>query len=578
MRPFTIITVPLSCALSLAVSHSSGQVVIPAQPIVVTGQPAPGLDEGVYFQALGAGVINNQGQVLFSAILNGPLVGSENNDSLWIWEDGQLHLVLQEGSPAPGTPGGVVFGGISSHAFDDIVFNDQGEFGFKTKVDGPGITSDNDFGIWATNAGQLTLVAREGDRAPGTPDGVVFSNVAQIDVLGATGMVNVLGHLTGPGVDPSNSYGMWVGSPGSLELLFRAGSPLPGVDGTMKVVGVPSANSSGSIAIGVLALVGAENIGGIWAGPPANTLPVVFGGDPAPPAGQDVFFRSPGWDLGFNSNGDIAFSAFLSGDSINNLNDNSLWLASGGNLSLIVQELDLLPEFEEAVRFGPAVYTPVLNDQGMIVFRGHIRPDDGGSNSSCVWLAMDGARSVIAREGDFPPDRQDRGVLGNLASNESRPVLNDVGTTVFLGTLVNSGTSLTAMFTFTENSGLRTLGVLGDVLEFAPGDFRETGGMGFIVPIHGTGGADGYISPLNNQNDLVIVASFPGGDRGLFLMNAGAPCYADFNGDGAVDTLDFLAFLNAFQSSSPEADCDASGAIDTLDFLCFLNAFAAGCP
>lgn len=54
-------------------------------------------------------------------------------------------------------------------------------------------------------------------------------------------------------------------------------------------------------------------------------------------------------------------------------------------------------------------------------------------------------------------------------------------------------------------------------------------------------------------------------------------CPADFNGDGTVDTLDFLAFLNAFNAGDPAADFNGDGSVNTLDFLGYLNAFAAGC-
>ncbi|MEQ9096643.1 MAG: EF-hand domain-containing protein [Phycisphaerales bacterium] len=55
-------------------------------------------------------------------------------------------------------------------------------------------------------------------------------------------------------------------------------------------------------------------------------------------------------------------------------------------------------------------------------------------------------------------------------------------------------------------------------------------------------------------------------------------CVADCDGDGQLDFLDFLCFLNQFDAGDPAADCDGDGQLDFLDFLCFLNAFDAGCP
>lgn len=54
-------------------------------------------------------------------------------------------------------------------------------------------------------------------------------------------------------------------------------------------------------------------------------------------------------------------------------------------------------------------------------------------------------------------------------------------------------------------------------------------------------------------------------------------CPADFNEDGGVNTLDVLAFLNAWTSDDPEADFNHDGNINTLDVLAFLNAWTAGC-
>ena len=55
------------------------------------------------------------------------------------------------------------------------------------------------------------------------------------------------------------------------------------------------------------------------------------------------------------------------------------------------------------------------------------------------------------------------------------------------------------------------------------------------------------------------------------------PCPADFNNDGAVDTRDVLAFLNAWSAGDDSADINADGVIDTRDVLAFLNLWGAGC-
>ncbi len=55
-------------------------------------------------------------------------------------------------------------------------------------------------------------------------------------------------------------------------------------------------------------------------------------------------------------------------------------------------------------------------------------------------------------------------------------------------------------------------------------------------------------------------------------------CPADFNGDTAVNSLDFVAFLNAFVSGDPKADFNGDTVVNSLDFVAFLNAFVAGCP
>jgi hypothetical protein len=74
------------------------------------------------------------------------------------------------------------------------------------------------------------------------------------------------------------------------------------------------------------------------------------------------------------------------------------------------------------------------------------------------------------------------------------------------------------------------------------------------------------------------------GQQWAIVPIGGDPCldgFANCNGDGAVNTQDFLCYLQkwsaAFQSGNydPSADCNNDGNINTQDFLCFLGAWSA---
>ena len=58
---------------------------------------------------------------------------------------------------------------------------------------------------------------------------------------------------------------------------------------------------------------------------------------------------------------------------------------------------------------------------------------------------------------------------------------------------------------------------------------------------------------------------------------AGGACRADWNGDGAVNTQDVLAFLNDWAAGNSSADVNGDGSVNTQDVLAFLNLWTAGC-
>jgi hypothetical protein len=72
------------------------------------------------------------------------------------------------------------------------------------------------------------------------------------------------------------------------------------------------------------------------------------------------------------------------------------------------------------------------------------------------------------------------------------------------------------------------------------------------------------------------------GDEGwrtgyVHALDIGCECTADFNQDGAVDSRDVIAFLNAWVAGDSSADADGNGVIDSRDVTAFLNLWTAGC-
>ena len=87
-----------------------------------------------------------------------------------------------------------------------------------------------------------------------------------------------------------------------------------------------------------------------------------------------------------------------------------------------------------------------------------------------------------------------------------------------------------------------------------------------------------YCGDINEAGQIVAVGYDISTDKSVgMLLTPVADCPADFNGDDAVNTLDVLAFLNAWSSQADGSDFNGDGAVNTQDVLAFLNAWTAGC-
>jgi hypothetical protein len=190
-----------------------------------SGQAAPGEPAGVVFDALSASEINNAGQLAFHASLRGPGVDASNDHSYWAAQGDAFSLVVREGSPAAGLPAGVVYGG-----FAETFLNGAGDVTFTGPLTGPNLTTQNDSALWTQRNGSISLVAREGNAAPGLPVGVVFGPLydalISTDIqVNAAGQVAFSAFLTGPGVSADNAEALWATDVNdNLRLIVREGN------------------------------------------------------------------------------------------------------------------------------------------------------------------------------------------------------------------------------------------------------------------------------------------------------------------------------------------------------------------
>jgi hypothetical protein len=119
------------------------------------------------------------------------------------------------------------------------------------------------------------------------------------------------------------------------------------------------------------------------------------------------------------------------------------------------------------------------------------------------------------------------------------------------------------------------------------GDYRLSAGSPSIDAADNTAVPAGVTldlagSPRFADDPDTVDTGVPGGDGGDLIVDMGAyefqgGCRADVNGDGVLDTRDFLWFLNAWVQQDPRADWNGDGAVNTQDVIAYLNAWTAGC-
>ena len=282
------------------------------------GSQAPGLPAGSKIRLINADpVINNLGEVLFRADTG----GSSSADAIYFGTPGAVEPVALIGEPTPEVGAGVSIYSIGQS--DEYGINDSGLASFGVTLHGGSLTGSPSASIWRGDSSNRDLMARSTDPAPGTGaanfDG--FANSA----INRDGVVAIKGDVS----TSSSVYGVWLGTPGDLDLLALPGSVIPTPVGDLVLEHIDSAplvNGQGEIAFsGNVSLGGAAARPAIVLGTPGDLRPAVVSGQPFDVGGGVIRtptfghtgFRGPntgnedGRPSGFSDNGQVAFLATL---------------------------------------------------------------------------------------------------------------------------------------------------------------------------------------------------------------------------------------------------------------------------
>ncbi|MBU6414419.1 MAG: hypothetical protein KGS45_13225 [Planctomycetes bacterium] len=292
------------------VNSSNNQGLFAGEPgnirlVMRKGTQAPGLPVGCLYNQINDFAVGIGGSMAFRSTLTGTGVTTTNDTAVSLVIAGIPTIGVREATPLPSI---AVNAAVGDLATGNLTFNALGEVECVSTVTGAGAGTTQ--GLWRISTAGVQIMGRSRLAAPGTPTGQTWLDFFSTTSMSATGRSAFSATLQGTGVNTGNNVGLWVGSPGAVTLAVRGGDFAPGTILSFQAfTTTPHINSAGEIAFSAT-LWGSgatsTNNCGVWASQAGQVRLLGQAGEQVPGFAPGVVFSAePATRVVMNDSSDV---------------------------------------------------------------------------------------------------------------------------------------------------------------------------------------------------------------------------------------------------------------------------------
>jgi hypothetical protein len=494
---------------------------LPFRTVALSGQPAPGAPPGVVFTGFDDAIINENGTVVFDAGLSGPgvtVIHPSNAYGIWKEEARVISKVVRAGEQAVGLPSGTNYylpGAFHVDAYGRVTF----------EAEAPDVSTH---AIFSEANGSLHLVVRETEQFTGQPADIRFNGLSSKSV-NENGNLAFISLISGPGL-PAGSYGIFTDRSGQLELVIKDEDSAPGIPGARILqLSAPFFNDHGVLSIHGRYTGGVfPNDHAIWT-EQSGMFSLLARSGQAPGGLPTGVVFGPLDDPRINNAGQVMFHGALTGPGITSANDQALWLHEAGQFKLIAREGSAAAGIADGTNHGSTRYA-YLNGAGEATFVGTLTGSAvNPQNDSALWSQRGDSIALIAREGDRAPGTPAGVTFGDFSrlGADSAFQVNNNSQVAFHVKLSGPGVTAvndTGIWATDLTGDLRLVAREGDLFDVNDDPMIEELRTVFLTKLAGGGGGeDGDSTAFNDAGELAFALTFTDNSGGVFVTSTAVP-------------------------------------------------------